>query len=63
VSARHALTKSNLTQKLRRYNVKLYLQIVQRTTRGVRRKKHTQCHIVQEEQLSRVRTVARCAQG
>jgi hypothetical protein len=28
---------------------------------GVRRKKHTQCHIVQEEQLSRVRTVARSA--
>jgi hypothetical protein len=42
--------------------LKFYLQRVQRTTQGVRRKKHTQRHIVQEEQLSCVRTVARSAQ-
>jgi hypothetical protein len=63
VSARSVFAKSILTLKLRRNNVKLCLQNMHRTTQGVHRQKHTQYHIFQEEQLSRVRTIARSAQS
>jgi hypothetical protein len=52
VSARCALTESVLTQKFRRDSLKVCIG-----------RKHTQSHIVQEEQLSRIRTVARSAQS
>jgi hypothetical protein len=52
VSARCALIESVLTQKFKRDSLKVCVG-----------RKHAQSHIVQEEQLSHGRTVARSAQS